>query len=31
MPGTPEQLAAPVRSDGVKWGRIVREKKIVGE
>jgi len=31
MPGTPEQLAALVRTDGAKWRRIVREKKIVGE
>ena len=31
MPGTPEQLAALVRGDGTKWGRIIREKKIKGD
>ena len=30
-PGTPEQLAALVKADGAKWGRIIRDKKIVGE
>jgi len=31
MPSTPEQLAALVKSDSAKWGRIIRDKKIVGE
>ena len=30
-PGTPAELAALVKTDGVKWGRIIRDKKIVGE
>jgi tripartite-type tricarboxylate transporter receptor subunit TctC len=30
-PSTPEQLAALVKTDGAKWGRIIRDKKIVGE
>ena len=28
---TPGQLAALVKADGAKWGRIIRDKKIVGE
>jgi tripartite-type tricarboxylate transporter receptor subunit TctC len=31
MPSTPEQLAALVNADTVKWGRIIRDKKIKGE
>jgi tripartite-type tricarboxylate transporter receptor subunit TctC len=31
VPGTRDQLAALVGSDGIKWGRIVRQKKILGE
>lgn len=30
-PSTPEQLTALVQTDGAKWGRIIRDKKIVGE
>ena len=30
-PSTPEQLAALVVTDGAKWSRIIRERKIVGE
>jgi len=30
-PGTPAELAALVKTDGAKWGRIIRDKKIVGE
>ena len=30
-PSTPEQLAALVKTDGAKWGRFIRDKKIVGE
>jgi len=30
-PGSPGELAALVRSDGAKWGRIIRDKKIKGE
>jgi tripartite-type tricarboxylate transporter receptor subunit TctC len=31
MPSTPEQLAALVKADTAKWGRIIRDKKIKGE
>jgi tripartite-type tricarboxylate transporter receptor subunit TctC len=31
VPGSPDQLAALVRSDSAKWGRIIRDKKIKGE
>jgi hypothetical protein len=31
MPGSPEALAALVKSDGGKWGRIIRDRKIKGE
>lgn len=31
MPSSPEQLAALVRDDTAKWGRIIRDKKIKGE
>jgi tripartite-type tricarboxylate transporter receptor subunit TctC len=30
-PGSPDQLAALVKSDSAKWGRIIRDKKIKGE
>ena len=30
-PGSPAELSALVRSDGAKWGRIIRDKKIKGE
>ena len=30
-PGSPADLAALVQSDGAKWGRIIRDKKIKGE
>ena len=30
-PGSPGELAALVRSDGAKWGRIIRDKRIKGE
>ena len=31
MPGSPEALAALVKADSGKWGRIIRDKKIKGE
>jgi tripartite-type tricarboxylate transporter receptor subunit TctC len=31
MPSSPEQLAALVKADTAKWGRIIRDKKIKGE
>ncbi len=31
LPGSSGQLAALVRSDSAKWGRIIRDKKIKGE
>ncbi len=31
MPTTPDQLAPLVKADTVKWGRIIRDKKITGE
>ena len=31
MPSSPEQLAVLVRADTVKWGRIIRDKKIKAE
>ena len=31
MPTTPDQLGALVRADTVKWGRIIRDKKVTGE
>lgn len=31
MPTTPDQLAALVKADTVKWGWIIRDKKIKGE
>jgi len=31
MPSTPAELAALVKSDTSKWGRIIREKQIKGE
>lgn len=30
-PGSPGDLAALAQSDGAKWGRIIRDKKIKGE
>jgi tripartite-type tricarboxylate transporter receptor subunit TctC len=31
MPSTPGELAALVKADTAKWGRIIRDKKIKGE
>jgi len=31
MPGTPQDLQARVAADLVKWGKVIREKKIVFE
>jgi tripartite-type tricarboxylate transporter receptor subunit TctC len=31
MPSSPDQLAALVKADTAKWGRIIRDKKIKGE
>jgi tripartite-type tricarboxylate transporter receptor subunit TctC len=31
VPSSPEQLAALVKTDTAKWGRIIRDKKIKGE
>jgi tripartite-type tricarboxylate transporter receptor subunit TctC len=31
MPSSPEQLAALVKADTAKWGRIIHDKKIRGE
>jgi tripartite-type tricarboxylate transporter receptor subunit TctC len=31
MPSSPAQLAALVKADTAKWGRIIRDKKIKGE
>jgi tripartite-type tricarboxylate transporter receptor subunit TctC len=31
MPSSPEQLAALVKADTAKWGRIIHDKKIKGE
>jgi len=31
MPGTPQELQARVAADLVKWGKVIREKKIIFE
>ena len=31
MPGSPDELAALVKGDTAKWGKIIRDKKIKGE
>ena len=31
LPGSPEELAALVKSDTAKWGKIIHDKKIKGE